>query len=93
MTRDFQAKPTDGQTDGSPSSSAGGDRFRIRLTRHFFEGREYVAAGCRRDENRETTYVVSVSSGTDELFEGLCTLALRVNTPEIDTLLAGLLYR
>ncbi|WP_377807922.1 hypothetical protein ABNQ38_14670 (plasmid) [Azospirillum sp. A29] len=34
-----------------------------------------------------------VSSGTDELFEGLCALALRVNAPEIDTVLAGLLYR
>ena len=34
-----------------------------------------------------------VSSGTDELFEGLCTLALRVKTPEIDTVLTGLFYR
>ena len=34
-----------------------------------------------------------VSSGTDEFFESLCTLALRVNTPEIDDVLAGLFYR
>jgi hypothetical protein len=34
-----------------------------------------------------------VSSGTDELFEGLCALALQVNTPEIDSVLAGLLHR
>jgi hypothetical protein len=34
-----------------------------------------------------------VSSGTDELFEGLCTLALRVNAPEIDAVLAGLFFR
>ena len=34
-----------------------------------------------------------VSSGTDELFEELRTLALQVNTPEIDAVLAGLLYR
>jgi hypothetical protein len=34
-----------------------------------------------------------VSSGTDELFEGLCTLALKVNTPEIDAVLAGLFHR
>jgi hypothetical protein len=31
--------------------------------------------------------------GTDELFEGLCTLALRIDAPEIDPVLAGLLYR
>ena len=34
-----------------------------------------------------------VSSGTDELFEGLCTLALRIDAPEIDPVLAGLLFR
>ncbi len=34
-----------------------------------------------------------LSSGTDELFEGLCVLALQVNTPEIDHVLTGLLYR
>ena len=34
-----------------------------------------------------------VSSGTDEIFEGLCTLALRISTPEIDGVLAGLFYR
>ena len=34
-----------------------------------------------------------VSSGTDELFEGLCTLALQVDAPEMDPVLAGLLYR
>ena len=34
-----------------------------------------------------------VSSGTDEFFEGLCTLALQVTTPEIDPVLAGLLHR
>ena len=34
-----------------------------------------------------------VSSGTDELFEGLCMLALQINTPEIDPVLSGLLYR
>jgi hypothetical protein len=33
-----------------------------------------------------------VSSGTDELFEGLCTLALRISTLEIDGVLAGLFY-
>jgi hypothetical protein len=33
------------------------------------------------------------STGTDELFEGLCTLALRVTTPEIDPVLATLFYR
>lgn len=32
-------------------------------------------------------------SGTDEFFEGLCTLALQVNTPEIDDVLAGLFFR
>jgi hypothetical protein len=34
-----------------------------------------------------------VSSGTDEFFEGLCNLALQVNTLEIDDVLAGLFYR
>ena len=34
-----------------------------------------------------------LSSGSDEMFEGLCMLALRVTTSEIDGLLAGLLYR
>lgn len=34
-----------------------------------------------------------ISSGTDELFEGLCMLALQVNTREIDPVLSGLLYR
>lgn len=34
-----------------------------------------------------------LSSGTDELFEGLCTLALQVNTPEIAPVISGLLYR
>lgn len=34
-----------------------------------------------------------VSSGTDEFFEGLCTLALQVTTSEIDAVLAGLFYR
>ena len=34
-----------------------------------------------------------VSAGTDELFEGLCTLALHVNTSDIAPVLAGLLYR
>jgi hypothetical protein len=34
-----------------------------------------------------------LSSGTDGFFEGLCTLALQVNTPEIDDVLAGLFYR
>jgi hypothetical protein len=34
-----------------------------------------------------------VSSGTDEIFEGLCTLALRISTPEIDGVLAGLFYK
>lgn len=34
-----------------------------------------------------------MSSGTDDLFEGLCILALQVNTPEIDPVLTGLLYR
>jgi hypothetical protein len=34
-----------------------------------------------------------ISSGTDELFEGLCILAAHVNSPEIDTVLSGLLYR
>jgi hypothetical protein len=34
-----------------------------------------------------------VSSGTDELFEGLCVLALQVNTPAIDSVLSGLLVR
>ena len=34
-----------------------------------------------------------ISSGTDEFFEGLCILALQITTPEIDTVLAGLLYR
>jgi hypothetical protein len=34
-----------------------------------------------------------VSSGTDEIFEGLCTLASQVITPEIDVVLAGLFYR
>jgi hypothetical protein len=34
-----------------------------------------------------------VSSGTDEFFESLCTLALQINTPEIDDVLAGLFYR
>lgn len=34
-----------------------------------------------------------VSSGADELFEGLCTLALQVISPEIDNVLAGLFYR
>jgi hypothetical protein len=34
-----------------------------------------------------------VSSGTDEVFEGLCALALQVNAPEIDAVLPGLLYR
>jgi hypothetical protein len=34
-----------------------------------------------------------ITSGTDELFEGLCMLALQVNTPEIEPVLSGLLYR
>lgn len=34
-----------------------------------------------------------ISSGTDELFEGLCTLALQIDASEIDPILAGLLYR
>jgi hypothetical protein len=34
-----------------------------------------------------------VTSGMDELFEGLCTLALQIDAPEIDSVLAGLLYR
>ena len=34
-----------------------------------------------------------ISSGTDEFFEGLCILATHVNSPEIDTVLSGLLYR
>jgi hypothetical protein len=34
-----------------------------------------------------------VSSGDDEMFEGLCTLALRVKQPEIDEVLAALLHR
>jgi hypothetical protein len=34
-----------------------------------------------------------VSSGTDETFEGLCTLALRVTCQEIDAVLAELFYR
>jgi hypothetical protein len=34
-----------------------------------------------------------VSSGTDAFFEGLCTLALQIVSPEIDTVLAGLFYR
>jgi hypothetical protein len=34
-----------------------------------------------------------VSSGTDELFNGLCTLALRVNLPEIDNILGALFDR
>ena len=34
-----------------------------------------------------------ISSGTDELFEGLCALALQVDAPEIEPVLAGLLYR
>lgn len=34
-----------------------------------------------------------ISSGTDELFEGLCILAAHVNSPEIDSVLSGLLYR
>jgi hypothetical protein len=33
-----------------------------------------------------------VSSGTDKFFESLCTLALQINTPEIDDVLAGLFY-
>lgn len=34
-----------------------------------------------------------LSSGADEFFEGLCTLATCVTTPDIDGVLAGLLYR
>jgi hypothetical protein len=34
-----------------------------------------------------------VSSGTDEFFEGLCTLTLQITSPEIDVALAGLFYR
>lgn len=34
-----------------------------------------------------------VFSGTHELFEGLCTLSLRVTSPEVDVVLAGLFYR
>ncbi|WP_219704203.1 HEAT repeat domain-containing protein [Marinomonas lutimaris] len=34
-----------------------------------------------------------VASGTDKLFEELCKLTLKVNTPEIDPVLNGLLYR
>ena len=34
-----------------------------------------------------------ISSVTDELFEGLCMLALQLNIPEIDPVLSGLLYR
>jgi hypothetical protein len=34
-----------------------------------------------------------VFSGTDQFFEGLCTLALRVSLPEIDNVLASLFYR
>jgi hypothetical protein len=34
-----------------------------------------------------------ISSGTDEFFEGLCILATHVNSPVIDTVLSGLLYR
>lgn len=34
-----------------------------------------------------------ISSGTDELFETLCALVLLVDTPEIDPVLSGLLYR
>jgi len=34
-----------------------------------------------------------VSSGTDEFFEGLCSLTLRIESPEIDVVLAGLFYR
>jgi hypothetical protein len=33
------------------------------------------------------------SAGTDEFFQGLCTLALRINTPRIDAVLFRLLYR
>jgi hypothetical protein len=36
---------------------------------------------------------VPSSPGTDEFFEGLCTLALQVDAPEIDDVLAGLFYR
>lgn len=34
-----------------------------------------------------------VSSGTDNLFEGLCRLTLQVTTPEVDSVLSSLLYR
>jgi hypothetical protein len=34
-----------------------------------------------------------ISSGTDQLFETLCALVLLVETPEIDPVLSGLLYR
>jgi HEAT repeat protein len=34
-----------------------------------------------------------ISSGTDEFFEGFCILARRVDGPEIDPILSGLLYR
>ncbi|MDX8400306.1 MAG: hypothetical protein R8K20_08675, partial [Gallionellaceae bacterium] len=34
-----------------------------------------------------------VSSGTDAFFEGLCTLALQIVSPEIDIVIAGLFYR
>jgi F0F1-type ATP synthase membrane subunit c/vacuolar-type H+-ATPase subunit K len=34
-----------------------------------------------------------IASGTDEFYEGLCSLAIKVTTPEIDPVLHGLFYR
>ncbi|MEM0653396.1 hypothetical protein AAFL31_16480 [Klebsiella huaxiensis] len=45
------------------------------------------------DERIIPTLMRYVSSGTDETFEGLCMLTLLINTPKIEPVLLGLLYR
>lgn len=76
------------------------DRFYDELARHEYVlfphlcGPQGMPLVSKYVDTRMVPFLARhVSSGTDEFFEGLCALALGVNAPEIDTVLAGLLYR
>ena len=76
------------------------DRFYEELTKHEDILFPYLCDAVKNEQVRKyvdarivpmlTRYI---SSGTDDIFEGLCTLALQVTTPDIDPVLSGLLYR
>ncbi|HAV1327627.1 TPA: hypothetical protein L3N00_004161 [Vibrio parahaemolyticus] len=59
----------------------------------LYEPSVYAYVQKHIDERIAPTLMRYVASGTDELFEGLCILALQVDCPEIDPVLSGLLYR